>query len=59
MINVQGVPLRLEVGPREKVAGEYVLVGRVDSSRLTVSSADLEVKVREMLDKIHQQLFAK
>ena len=50
----------MEVGPRDMVKGEYVLVGRVDrSNKLTVSGAELEVKVHEMLDQIQQQLFAK
>ena len=50
----------MEVGPRDKVKGECVLVGRVDrSNKLTVSRTELEVKVREVLDHIQQQLFDK
>ena len=56
----QGVPLRVEVGPRDKVKGEYVLVGRVNRNhKVTVTREDLEVKVHEVLDQIHHQLFNK
>ena len=50
--------MRVEVGPREKEKGEYVLVSRVDRShREAVAKGDLEVKVQEMLDGIHRELY--
>ena len=48
----------MEVGPRDMAKGEYVLVERTDrSQRVPVGRAELEVKVRETLDKIQQKLF--
>lgn len=48
----------MEVGPREQVQNEYVLVSRLDrSSRQTVAKAELGGKVQETLELIQQQLF--
>lgn len=48
----------MEVGPREQVQNEYVLVSRTDrGSRQTVAKAELEGKVQETLELIQQQLF--
>lgn len=48
----------MEVGPREKEKGQYMLVSRVDlKHRETVAKGDLKVKVQEMLDFIQQELF--
>ena len=48
----------MEVGPREKERGEFVLVSRLDKNhRVTVAKGDVKVKVQEMLDLIHQELF--
>ena len=48
----------MEVGPREKERGEYVLVSRVDRNhREMVAVGDVKVKVQAMLDGIHEELF--
>lgn len=50
----------MEVGPRDMMKNEYVLVDRVNRShRVTVTRGELEVKVQEMLTQVHDQLFAR
>ena len=50
----------MEIGPRDMVKSECVIVGRVDrNQKVTVARGELGVKVQEMLDQIHSQLFTK
>ena len=55
----KGVPLRLEVGPRD-VASDSVFLGRRDKSakdKKSVSRADLVANIGSMLDEIQSGLF--
>ncbi len=53
---MKGVPLRIEVGPREVEGRKAVLARRDTLEKRTVERSDLVKEVRETLDKIHENL---
>jgi prolyl-tRNA synthetase len=56
---LKGVPLRIELGPRD-VENKSVVVGvRVSGTKETVSMDGLIEKIGSMLDDIHNQMYAK
>jgi prolyl-tRNA synthetase len=55
---VRGVPLRLELGPRDVAAGTAVLARRDLGARETVARADLVEAVPELLADIQRNLLA-
>ena len=56
---MRGVPLRLEIGPKDIEAGSCILVRRDDRQKLTVSLDELEGKVLELLDTIQNDMYNK
>ena len=56
---MRGVPLRLEIGPRDVENGTVVLVRRDNGEKLTVNIAELAQKVPEILQEIQDGLLAK
>ena len=54
---MKGVPLRIELGPKDIENGQCVLVRRDSGEKVPVALADLEKAVPEMLDAIHQGLY--
>ena len=56
---MKGVPLRLEMGPRDIENGECVLVRRDNGEKTAVRLEELETKVPELLQAVHDGLFAK
>ena len=48
----KGVPLRLEVGPRDLESRQAVLVRRDTGEKITVPEAELMAKVEELLETI-------
>ena len=56
---MKGVPLRLEIGPKDIEAGQAVLVRRDTREKTIVPLDNLEAAVREALDDIQQALFAR
>ena len=54
---LKGVPLRLEIGPRDVAADQAVLVRRDTREKITVSSADLAATVEILLVEIQANLF--
>ena len=56
---MRGVPLRLEIGPKDIEAGSCILVRRDDRQKLTVSLDELEDKVAELLDTIQNDMYNK
>ena len=56
---MKGVPLRLEMGPRDMENGECVLVRRDNGEKIAVKVEDLETKVAELLQAVHDGLFAR
>ena len=54
---MRGIPLRLEMGPRDIENGECVLVRRDTFEKITVKLDELEEKITEILDLIQQNMF--
>jgi prolyl-tRNA synthetase len=53
---LRGVPLRIELGPRELAAGQAVVARRVGSSKETAGLQDLASRVPRMLEDDQQEL---
>ncbi|MBO8175338.1 MAG: proline--tRNA ligase [Thermococcus sp.] len=56
---LKGVPLRIEVGPRDVEGQKAVLARRDTLEKFTVERAELVEKVRETLDAIMENLYAR
>jgi prolyl-tRNA synthetase len=56
---MKGVPLRLEIGPKDIENNQAVLVRRDTREKLVVSLDELEVKVPEILEDIQKSLLEK
>ena len=55
---LKGVPVRIEIGPRDAQNGQAVLVPRTNrAAKESVSKDGVAVRVQEMLEEIHQTLF--
>ncbi len=56
---MKGVPLRLEVGPKDIENNQVVLVRRDTREKLFVSMDDLETLIPKLLEEIHENLLTK
>jgi len=56
---MKGVPLRLEIGPKDIEAGQCVLVRRDNREKVVVKLEDLETVVVQMLKDVHDALYKK
>ena len=56
---MKGVPLRLELGPKDIEKNQCVLVRRDNGEKSFVSLDNIEETVAQMLDSIHDGLYAK
>ncbi len=56
---MKGVPLRLELGPKDIENNQCVLARRDNGEKSFVSLDDLEVLAAELLEKVHQGMFEK
>ncbi len=56
---MKGVPLRVELGPRDIENGQCVMVRRDNGEKTPVSLDELETKAKELLDAVHDGLFEK
>ena len=54
---MKGVPLRLEFGPRDIEAGQCVLVRRDNREKTIVKLDELETKIPELLQAVHDGLY--
>ena len=54
---MRGVPLRIEIGPRDIENEVCVLVRRDTSEKITISLNEIESKVNELLDNIHENMY--
>ncbi len=54
---MKGVPVRLELGPRDIEAGSCVLVSRVTREKVVVSLDNIEEAVAEALARVHDELY--
>ncbi len=56
---MRGVPLRLEIGPRDLEKEQAVLVRRDNREKIIVPLAELESRVPQVLEQLQQSLFEK
>ncbi len=56
---MKGVPLRLEIGPRDIENNQCVLVRRDNREKTVVSLDELETKIPELLKAVHDGLYEK
>ncbi len=56
---MRGVPVRLELGPRDIAAGHCVAVRRDTREKLTLSLDIIEDSLAALLDQIHDSMYAK
>ena len=56
---MKGVPLRLEIGPKDIENNRCVVVRRDSSEKIFVSLDDLEQRVPELLQEVHDSLYQK
>jgi prolyl-tRNA synthetase len=54
---LKGVPIRIEIGPRDVEADQVVAVSRLDGSKQTLSSGRVIANMSKMLDDIQKGLF--
>ncbi|VVB76922.1 Proline--tRNA ligase [uncultured archaeon] len=56
---MKGVPLRIEVGPRDMAKGVVVCARRDTGAKEEVKLEDLETAVARLLDEVHESLYSK
>jgi prolyl-tRNA synthetase len=56
---MRGVPIRVELGPRDMENGQVVLVSRVSGEKKIVAQTDFVQEVENLLAEIHQQMYDK
>ncbi|MCY9692453.1 proline--tRNA ligase [Paenibacillus alginolyticus] len=56
---MRGVPIRVELGPRDMENGQVVLVSRVTGEKKTVLQANFVEEIQNLLAEIHQQMYDK
>ncbi|MBR0207968.1 MAG: proline--tRNA ligase [Oscillospiraceae bacterium] len=56
---MKGVPLRVEIGPRDIENGQCVMVRRSDGEKTAVALADLESAAQEQLRLVYEGMYAK
>jgi len=54
---MRGIPVRIELGPRDLENGQAVLVSRVSGEKRTVSLNNIVQEVQQMLDDVHQEMY--
>ncbi|KRF31890.1 proline--tRNA ligase [Paenibacillus sp. Soil787] len=56
---MRGVPIRVELGPRDMENGQVVLVSRVSGEKKIVQQANFVEEIQNLLAEIHQQMYDK
>ena len=54
---LKGVPLRIEVGPREVKAQKLILVRRDNREKIEIKFKELKLKIKKILSKVQKDLF--
>ena len=54
---MRGIPLRIEIGPRDIENGVCVLVRRDTSEKIVVKIEEVETKITRLLDDIHTNMY--
>ncbi len=56
---LKGIPLRIEIGPKDLEADQLVLVRRDSNEKITIKVKDIEEKIEETLNNIQESMFKK
>ena len=56
---MKGVPVRVEIGPRDIENGVITLAKRNTGEKIQIKNEELETKVSELLETIHKEMYAK
>lgn len=56
---MKGVPLRVEIGPRDATANQCVVVLRHSHEKIVLSLDELAKKIPELIQKTHQEMYQK
>ncbi|XP_039913330.1 bifunctional glutamate/proline--tRNA ligase isoform X4 [Hirundo rustica] len=56
---LKGVPIRVEVGPRDMKSQQFVAVRRDTGQKLTLSEHEAEEKLKQILEEIHANLYSR
>ena len=56
---MKGVPLRVELGPRDIEKGQVVIAKRNTGEKIVIELVDLENKVQELMKVIHKEMYEK
>ncbi len=56
---MRGIPIRIEIGPKDIQAGQCILVRRDTREKTVVALEDLEAKTTELLETIQSEMFAR
>ena len=54
---MRGIPVRIEIGPKDLEAGQAVLVRRDTHEKMTVALTEIEAKIGELLETIHHDMY--
>lgn len=54
---MRGVPIRLELGPRDMENGVCVLVSRISGEKKVIQQENLVEEVQAMLEQVHNEMF--
>jgi len=56
---MKGVPLRIEIGPRDVESGEVIVVKRNDGEKISIKVGDVVGEIPGILDRMHDEMFEK
>ena len=56
---MKGVPLRIEIGPRDIENNQCVIARRVDGEKITVSLDALDTEITKLLAEAHDIMYAR
>jgi prolyl-tRNA synthetase len=54
---LKGIPLRIEIGPKDIEKKQVVVVKRNDSKKLFVLIKDLKKEIKKLIEEMHQELY--
>src|SRR3989441_12937511 len=55
----EGVPLRVELGPRDVQAGQVTIVRHDTGDRMAIARGDSEKRIVDLLDNLQESMFQK
>jgi prolyl-tRNA synthetase len=56
---MKGIPVRIEIGPRDVENGEVIIVKRNDSEKVSVKMDDVKSEIGKMFEKMHKEMYEK